>query len=91
VCSGDLRRCGVRLLSLVRLRGCIRGSGRRVGLARRQEIVHQHVKCCEQAVKVGVHEATSVVDVALATPTFDSRPISPRAATTPRANSESVV
>lgn len=24
--------CGVRLFSLVRLRGCIRGSGRRVGL-----------------------------------------------------------
>ena len=36
-----------------------------------QEIVHQHVKCGEQVVEVGVHEATSVVDVALATPTFD--------------------
>ena len=59
--------------------------------ARRQEIVHQHVKCDEQAVKVGGHEATSVVDVALATPTFDSPPISPRTAIPPRANSESVI
>jgi hypothetical protein len=57
----------------------------------RQEIVHQHVKCGEQAVKVGVHEATSVVDVAIATPTFDSRPSSPRAVATPGANSESVI
>jgi hypothetical protein len=45
--------------------------------AGRQEIVHQHVKCSEQAVKVGEHEATSVVEVAIATPTFDSRSISP--------------
>ncbi len=56
-----------------------------------QEIVHQHIKCGEQAVKVGVHEATSVVDVALATPTFDSPPMSPCAPTTPGANSESVI
>jgi len=32
-----------------------------------------------------------VVDVAIATPTFDSRPISPCAAATPAANSESVI
>lgn len=30
-----------------------------------QEIVHQHVKCGEQAVKVGGHEATSVVELRL--------------------------
>ena len=60
-------------------------------LTDRQEIVHQHVKCGEQAVKVGVHEATSVVDVAIATPTFDSRLILPRAVTTPRTNTESVI
>jgi hypothetical protein len=57
----------------------------------RQEIVHQHVKCGEQAVKVGGHEATSVVDVAIATPTFDSRLMSPRATPHHRANSESVI
>jgi hypothetical protein len=45
----------------------------------RQEIVHQHVKCGEQVVEVGVHEATSVVDVALATPTFDGLLMFPRA------------
>jgi hypothetical protein len=60
-------------------------------LTGRQEIVHQHVKCGEQAVKVGVHEATSMVDVAIATPTFDSQPMVPRAPATPRANSESVI
>jgi hypothetical protein len=49
---------------------------------RRQEIVRQHVKCGEQAVEVGEHEATSVVDVAIATPTFDSRPTAPRASYT---------
>ena len=59
--------------------------------ARRQEIVHQHVKCDEQAVKVGGHEATSVVDVALATPAFDSRATSPRASAMLCANSESVI
>jgi hypothetical protein len=63
--------------------------------AGRQEIVHQHVKCGEQAVEVGVHEATSVVDVAEATSTFDSPPTSPRGEpprTTPAPNnSESVI
>ena len=56
-----------------------------------QEIVHQHVKSCEQAVEVGVHEATSVVDVALATPTFDSCTSTPRARPMPCVNSESVI
>src|ERR1700688_4375879 len=60
-------------------------------LTRRQEIVHQHVKCGEQAVKVGVHEATSVGAVAIATPTFDSPPLSPRATPTPHTNTESVI
>src|SRR5271167_77174 len=59
--------------------------------ARRQEIVRQHVKCREQAVEVGVHEATSVVDVALATPTFDSLTTTPRRAPTAPVNSESVI
>jgi hypothetical protein len=54
-----------------------------------QEIVHQHVKCCEQAVEVGVHEATSVVDVADTTPTFDSRCRPPRVVAMLGANSES--
>ena len=57
----------------------------------RQEIVHQHVKCGEQAVEVGVHEATSVVDVAEATSTFDSPPISPRDQPTLAANTESLI
>jgi hypothetical protein len=56
-----------------------------------QEIVHQHVKCGEKVVKVSVHEATSVVDVALATPTFDGLLMSPRAASTAAINSESLI
>ena len=59
--------------------------------AGRQEIVHQHVKCGEQAVEVGVHEATSVVDVAEATSTFDSPPFSPRRQPPPATNTESVI
>ena len=42
-----------------------------------QEIINQHEKCGEKVVKAGVHEATSVVDVALATPTFDGLLMSP--------------
>jgi hypothetical protein len=38
-----------------------------------------------------VHEATSVVDVAEATPTFDSLVMSPRAEPTHGANSESLI
>jgi hypothetical protein len=59
--------------------------------AGRQEIVHQHLKCGEQVVEVGEHEATSVVDVARATPTFDGLPIPPRAVITPATNSESLI
>jgi hypothetical protein len=57
----------------------------------RQEIVHQHIKCGEQVVEVGVHEATSVVDVALAPPTFDDLLKSPRANIPIAPNSESVI
>src|SRR3954447_20269615 len=54
-----------------------------------QEIVHAHVKCREQSVEVGEHETTSVVDVAIATPTFGALVKSPRA--TPRPNTESTI
>jgi hypothetical protein len=47
----------------------------------RQEIVDEHVKCDQKVVKVGEHEATSTVDVANATPTFDDLPTSPRSTT----------
>jgi hypothetical protein len=42
-----------------------------------QEIVDAHVKCREQSVEVGEHETTSVVDVAIATPTFGALVMSP--------------
>jgi len=38
-----------------------------------------------------VHEATSVVDVAEATSTFDSPPFSPRRQPPPATNTESVI
>jgi hypothetical protein len=57
----------------------------------RQEIVHQHVKSDEQVVEVGAHEATSVVDVAVATPTFDGLLMSPRAARKTTPDSESLI
>jgi hypothetical protein len=44
-----------------------------------KEIVHRHIKCGEQGVEFGAHEATSVVDVAGATPNFGARVMSPRA------------
>jgi hypothetical protein len=56
-----------------------------------QEIIHQHIKCGEKVVEVSEHEATSVVDVAIATLTFDGLLISPRAAITAATNSESVI
>ena len=56
-----------------------------------QEIIHQHIKCGQKVVEVGVHEATSVVDVALATPTFDGLPIPPGPATMAATNSESLI
>jgi hypothetical protein len=57
----------------------------------RQEIVHQHVKCNEKVVEVGEHEATSVVNVARATLTFDGLPIPPGPATMAATNSESLI
>ena len=56
-----------------------------------QEIIHQHIKCGQKVVEVGVHEATSVVDVALATPTFDGLLNHPRAAGRASVNSESII
>jgi hypothetical protein len=54
-----------------------------------QEIVDAHVKCDDESVEVGEHETTSVVDVAIATPTFGALVMSPRA--TPRPNTESTI
>ncbi len=56
-----------------------------------QEIIHQHKKCGEEVVEVGEHEATSVVDVAVATPTFDGLSPPPRAAIMAATNSESLI
>ena len=56
-----------------------------------QEIIHQHEKCSEKVVEVGEHEATSVVDVAIATPTFDGLSFPPGPATTAATNSESLI
>jgi hypothetical protein len=50
--------------------------------AREQEIVDHHIKCGEQGVEFGEHEATSVVDVALATPNAELR--RPRYVPSPR-------
>lgn len=52
-----------------------------------QEIVDAHLKCAEQSVEVGEHETTSVLDVAIATPTFGALVMSPR--TSPRPNTKS--
>jgi hypothetical protein len=54
-----------------------------------QEIVDAHVKCREQSVEVGEHETTSVVDVAIATPTFGALAMSTRAIQRP--NTESTI
>ena len=54
-----------------------------------QEIVSENVKSDEQGVEVGVHEA-SRVDVALATPNFDTLVMSPWIANTP-SDSESII
>jgi len=56
--------------------------------ADRQEIVDAHIKCGDEGVKVGEHEA-SLVDVAIATPSFGALVMSPRA--TPRDNLESTI
>jgi hypothetical protein len=67
--------------------GDARGMPRPAALG--QEIIDAHVKCREQSVEVGEHETTSVVDVAIATPTFGALVMSPRA--TPRPNTESTI
>ncbi len=56
----------------------------------RQEIIHQHEKCGEKVVEVGEHEATSVVNVAIATPTFDGPSLTPGPAAMAAINSESL-
>jgi hypothetical protein len=56
-----------------------------------QEIIHQHKKCGEKVVEVGEHETTSVVDVALATPTFDGLSSPPGTAIMAATNSESLI
>jgi hypothetical protein len=56
-----------------------------------QEIIHQHIKCGEKVVEVGEHEATSVVDVARATLTFDDRSFPPGPAITAATNSGSLI
>ena len=53
-----------------------------------QEIVGENVNCREKGVELGVHEATSVVDVALTTPSFGAL----RAASSQRdGNLESII
>lgn len=54
-----------------------------------QEIVDAYVKCDDEGVEVGVHEA-SMVDVALATPPFGALALSPRAVLAP-VTSESTI
>jgi hypothetical protein len=54
-----------------------------------QEIVHPHVKCGDESVEVGVHEA-SVVDVAIGNASFGALVMSPRASS-PRPNTESTI
>jgi hypothetical protein len=56
-----------------------------------QEIIHQHIKCGEKVVEVSEHEATSVVDVAIATLTFDDLSFPPGPAITAATNSESLI
>ncbi|HYM57425.1 MAG TPA: hypothetical protein VES79_05625, partial [Solirubrobacteraceae bacterium] len=55
----------------------------------RQEIVNPHVKCGDEGVEVGVHEA-SKVDVAISNASFGALLMSPRA-TPPRPNTESTI
>src|SRR5215211_2349125 len=46
-----------------------------------QEVVDPHVKCDDEGVKVGEH-AASMVDVAIATPTFGALLMAPRSEST---------
>jgi hypothetical protein len=54
-----------------------------------QEIVHAHVKCADEGVEVGVHEA-SKVDVAISNASFGALVMSP-CASPPRPNTESTI
>jgi hypothetical protein len=54
-----------------------------------QEIVNPHVKCGDESVEVGVHEA-SLVDVAISNASFGALVMSPRA-NSPRPNTESTI
>jgi hypothetical protein len=56
---------------------------------RRQEIVNTHVKCDDEGVEVGVHEA-SKVDVAISNASFGALVMPPCAQTT-RSNTESTI
>jgi hypothetical protein len=58
-------------------------------LPRRQEIVNTHVKCDDEGVEVGVHEA-SLVDVALSNASFGALVMSP-CGHTPRSNTDSTI
>jgi len=55
----------------------------------RQEIVNTHVKCDDEGVEVGVHEA-SLVDVAIRNASFGALVMSP-CARTARSNTESTI
>jgi hypothetical protein len=55
-----------------------------------QEIIDLHVKCSGKGVKGGVHVA-SKVDVAIATPPFDARVMSPASAASTHPNTESTI
>ena len=65
----------------------IRGTPRPLPLG--QEIVHTPIKCGEQGVEVGAHEA-SKVDVAVATPHFGALVMSP-STRSPTRNLESTI
>ena len=68
--------------------GDLRGMTRTTAFG--QEIVHAHIKCSEQSVEVGEHKTTSMVDVAIATPTFGALVMSP-CGNPRRTNTESTI
>jgi hypothetical protein len=53
-----------------------------------QEVVDEHIKCRDEGVEVGAHEA-SLVDVAVATSDFGALIVSPRGAVA--GSSESII
>ena len=60
-------------------------------LPRGQKIVNTHVKCRDEGVEVGVHEA-SKVDVAISNASFGALVMSPCGTSlSPRSNSESTI